>query len=263
MMGCLCLIFIVGLAMLGAGLQLRIQPSSEAPTNTAVIGVPKLEEDSYDWYARHAEILRVQRTIDPELVLIGDSITHFWGGEPKASLANGPASFASLFGEHRVLNLGFGWDRTQNVLWRLDHGELEGLQPKAVVILIGTNNTSDTANARANTASEIAAGIAAICARVRTKVGAECRMVLLQILPREASLHDPRRELIAATNSLLVGVAAACGATLVDAAPHLLLPDGSLPQSLAPDFCHPNEDGCAIGRMHTDCVLLRPSNFNR
>ena len=68
-----------------------------------------------------------------------------------------------------MLNLGFGWDRTQNVLWRLDHGELDGLHPRIVVIHIGTNNTSQTEHARQNTPAEIVEGIAAICGRVRAK----------------------------------------------------------------------------------------------
>ena len=68
---------------------------------------------------------------------------------------NGPTSWASIFGPYRVLNLGFGWDRTQNVLWRLDHGELDGLQPRVVIIDLGTNNTTQTKNAGNNTAAEI------------------------------------------------------------------------------------------------------------
>ena len=144
----------------------------EVPSNSALIPVPKLENDSYDWYARHADVLRVKDGLNPEVVLIGDSITHFWGGEPKAKQANGPRSWQSTFGPYRTLNLGFGWDRIQNVLWRLDHGELDGLHPRVIVLHIGTNNTSDTANARENTPTEIANGIGAIVQRIRAKARA-------------------------------------------------------------------------------------------
>ena len=96
------------------------------PTNTAIIPVPKLEDDSYDWWERHKDVLSIKDTLDPEIVLIGNSITHFWGGDfpplKKADgtsrKANGPHSWEATFHNHRVLNLGFGWDRTQNVLWR-------------------------------------------------------------------------------------------------------------------------------------------------
>lgn len=66
--------------------------------NTAVIPVPKLEEDCYDWWKRHEQVLSEQERIDPEVVLIGDSITHFWGGEPKSEVVHGSgASWNSVF----------------------------------------------------------------------------------------------------------------------------------------------------------------------
>ena len=160
------------------------------PANTAIVPVPKLENDSYDWYARHAAVLRAKDDIKPEIVLIGDSITHFWGGQPKEGHANGPRAFASVFAPYRVLNLGFGWDRTQNVLWRLDRGEIDGLYPRVVVIHIGTNNTSQTAHARQNTPAEIVEGIAAICGRVRSKTPA-ARIILMQVMPRRKSPTIP------------------------------------------------------------------------
>jgi len=149
---------------------------TDIPANTAVVPVSKLEEDGYNWWARHAEALRIKDSINPEIVLIGNSITHFWGGYPALKDANGqprksngPQSWTGLFGPYRVLNLGFGWDRTQNALWRLDNGELDGLHPRVVVIDIGTNNTSQTDHARMNTAPEIVEGIKAVCGRVRSK----------------------------------------------------------------------------------------------
>jgi lysophospholipase L1-like esterase/dienelactone hydrolase len=218
---------------------------TEKPANTAIVPVPKLEDDSYDWWARHDEVLGVQRAIDPDIVLIGDSITHFWGGEPKSNQANGPKSFASVFAPYRVLNLGFGWDRTQNVLWRLDHGELDGLHPRAVVIHIGSNNTSQTDNARANSPAEIVEGIAAICSRVRSKVPG-VRIILMQVFPREETPEHPRRAQIAEINRLLAEFAGANRLDLVDLASKMLRPDGTLHKDLMPDFCHPNEKGYEI-----------------
>lgn len=212
------------------------------PVNSAIVPVSKLEEDSYDWWARHAEILRVQQAINPEIVLIGDSITHFWGGEPRAAIQNGPRAFASVFAPYRVLNMGFGWDRTQNVLWRLDHGELEGLHPRIVILHIGTNNTSDTPNARANTPDEITEGIAAICARVRAKVPG-VSIILMKVFPREQHPDHPRRVTIGQINARLEPFARANGMPLVDLAPRMLAADGVFPQELSPDFCHPNEAG--------------------
>lgn len=105
--------------------------------NTALVPVPKLEIDSYDWWLRHADVLSIKDSINPEIVLIGNSITHFWGGLPQLKYndgrlrqPNGPNAWESVFGKYRVLNLGFGWDRTQNVLWRLENGEMDGLHPR-------------------------------------------------------------------------------------------------------------------------------------
>jgi lysophospholipase L1-like esterase len=207
--------------------------------------------------------------VDPEIVLVGDSITHFFGSlppQPAAQLANGPETFASLFAGRRVLNAGFGWDRTQNVLWRLAHGELDGLSPSLVVVHIGTNNTSATANAPANTASEIAEGIAAVCSALRDKLGNDCRLVVMKIFPREHSPTAPRRVLIDAANTLLPNALKDAGITtsvdLLDVRPAMLEPDGTFPQSLARDFCHPTERGYShwadVLRPFVDSAPTRP-----
>lgn len=222
------------------------------PANSAVIPAEKLEEDSYNWYDRHAEVLRIKDSIDPQVVMLGNSITHFWGGLPAVRNAdgslrkpNGPRAWASLFDGKRVLNLGFGWDRTQNLLWRLDHGEIDRLHPQKIVILIGTNNTSETAHARMNSAEEIVAGIKAICERIRSKIpGAD--IILMAILPREEMPDHPRRLLINETNRLLADFARRNNLQLVDIGQKLLLPDGRFPRTMAPDFCHPTEKGYQV-----------------
>jgi lysophospholipase L1-like esterase len=216
--------------------------------NSAVVPVERLELDDYDWYERHADVLACQAAVDHQIVMIGDSITHLFGAKPPQAVpegyARGQRAFNSLFKGRRVLNLGFGWDRSQNVLWRLDHGELdERISPSLVVVNIGTNNTMATENARENTAPEISAGIAAVCARVRAKVPASCRIVLMKIFPREELPSHPRRVLIDSVNALLPALAQQEGYTLLDVAPAMLQSDGTLPQSLVPDFTHPNEAG--------------------
>jgi len=211
--------------------------------NTAVIPVSKLEEDSYDWWERHEQVLKIQKEIDPEVVLIGDSITHFWGGEPWSDNVHGERiAWSSVFAPYRVLNMGFGWDRTQNVLWRLDHGQLDGLKPEVVVILIGTNNTSETENARANDADEIAEGLRAICDRVEARVP-NARIVVMAVLPREKEPDHPRRVLIRDINERYAKLAEERGYAFVDIGPRLLEPDGTLSSETAPDYCHLTERG--------------------
>ncbi len=233
------LTIVVALVLAGAA-------KAQEPTGkTAIVPVPKLEDDSYDWYARHAEILKLKDRIDPEIVMIGDSITHFWAGPPRANIQNGPRAWQALFGERRVLNLGFGWDRTQNVLWRLGHGEFDGLHPRLVVVNIGTNNFSTTAHAKANTPAEIAEGIRAICQRLRAK-SPESKIVVMGVFPRGAKSDDPFRSKIAELNRLLPGVCKSLGVVFLDIGQQFLKPDGELPRELFGDFCHPTEQGYAI-----------------
>ncbi len=226
---------------------------NQKPKNTAIIPATKLEEDCYDWWVRHNDILAVKDSVDPEIVMIGNSITHFWGGQNPAlkntdgtpRKPNGPNSWEATFGNHRVLNLGFGWDRTQNALWRLDHGELDALNPKLVVIHIGTNNTSDTENARINTATEIVEGIKAVCLRVRSKVP-RAKIVLMQIMPREEKPDNPRRILINDINRNLQQFASENDITLLDITSRMLTPEGILTREVAGDFCHPTDAGYEI-----------------
>jgi lysophospholipase L1-like esterase len=222
------------------------------PVNTAIVPVPKLEEDSYDWWQRHGDVLRIKDSLDPEIVLIGNSITHFWGGLPllkykdgRVRNPNGPVSWQTLFDPYRVLNLGFGWDRTQNVLWRLDNGELDNLHPGLVIIEIGTNNTSATNHARMNTAAEIAGGISAICQRVRAKTP-HARILLMAIFPREQSASNPRRILINQTNAILRVLAKKAHLLFIDTGKQWLAPNGDMLPGVTSDMTHPTEKGYAI-----------------
>lgn len=214
--------------------------------NTALIPVPWLEQDSYDWIARHRGALAAGRTLQPRVVMIGDSITHFWSGTPRGTRVSGPESWQWLHGERPVLNLGFGWDRTQNVLWRIQQGELDGLAPQWVVINIGTNNLAGTDNARTSTPAEVAAGVEAIVTQVRTRLP-KARVVLMGIFPRGRHAGDPLRGPIADTNRLLAARFAGDDAVrFVDIGARFLDKDGTLPEALFPDTTHPNEAGYRI-----------------
>ena len=131
----------------------------------------------YDWADRHAAAAALMKSRQPEIVMLGDSITHFWGGDPVGGRRTGVDEWDRFFSGRRVVNLGYGWDRTENVLWRLTHGEFDDVSPKVVVVMIGTNNI------KLNTPDEIAAGIGAICAELHRR-SAATRILLLGIFPR-------------------------------------------------------------------------------
>jgi lysophospholipase L1-like esterase len=217
--------------------------ASMTDIDTAIIPVPRLEQDSYDWYARHHAELELQKTLKPQVVLMGDSITHFWDGKPAAHIANGLTAWQQAFGGMQVINMGFGWDRTQNVLWRLRQGEFEGISPQWVVLAIGTNNLTGTSNARASRPEEIVDGIAAICSEVHQR-SPQSHIVLMAIFPRGPHPTDPLRAPIQKTNQLLAQhFSGDPEVTFLDIGSGFLSPDGSLPAALMPDGTHPSDAG--------------------
>lgn len=177
-------------------------PSGGFAANTALIPVPKLENDNYDWYARHERILKEAKAMKSEIVLIGDSITHHWAGINSIGGDDATPYFKAAFKGKRVLNLGFGWDRIQNMLWRIENGELAGVKPKTVIIMAGTNNMTGTKNARANDAKEIAEGVLALVKNVRRVVPRNAKIVVMGILPR-AGKNDPMRKTAKEANGIL------------------------------------------------------------
>lgn len=215
--------------------------------NTAVIPMGKLEKDGYNWEERHEAIMKIKAEINPEIVLIGDSITHFWGGRPEAGKSGnrGTETWQSLFGSRRVLNLGFGWDRTQNVLKRIELGELDALKPKAIVIHIGTNNLAGTVNARSNTPEEIAAGITAIVDQAQAKCP-EAMIILMAIFPRGLMPVEPKRSLIRDINARIADLGKRPGVTFLDITEKWLGPLGIIPKDLMPDTLHPNQKGYTV-----------------
>ncbi len=236
-----------GRHLMGADVAPAATPSSvQTGTNSALVPVTWLEKDSYNWDERHTQVLAEQKTIDPEIVMIGDSITHFWGGPPISRQQNGPKAWAETFGEHRVLNMGFGWDRTQNVLWRLDHGEMDGTHPKVVVLNIGSNNLTGTGNARANSPAEIAEAIGAICDRVHKK-SPQSRILVMGVLPRGFKPDDYYRTNITALNRILA--TQLTGKPLIgflDISEQIVAKDAMLSRDIMSDGVHPTEAGYVI-----------------
>lgn len=232
--------------------------TSMTDINTAVIPVNRLEPDVYDWFARHHAELDLQKHLQPQVVMLGDSITHFWGGPPEAHIQNGRTVWDKLFRGIPVMNLGFGWDRTQNVLWRLRQGEFDGLHPRWLVLEIGTNNLTGTNHARSSTPAEIVEGIAAICDEVHRR-SPETHIIVMAIFPRGGKPSDPLRAPIEQTNQLLAKrFTDDAYITLLDIGKKFLSPDGSLPETLFPDGTHPSEAGYQIWADALRATGLQP-----
>lgn len=212
--------------------------------NTALTPVPKLENDNYDWYARHERILKEARAMNPEIVLIGDSITHHWAGLNSIGADDATPHFKEAFRGKRVLDLGFGWDRIQNMLWRVENGELAGLSPKTIVIMAGTNNMTGTKNARANDAKEIAEGVVNLVKSVKKKCP-KAKIVLMGILPR-AGKNDPMRLTAKEANRYLGKFAEKKGLVFIDLSDKFVDESGERIKPLYRDQVHLTPAGYAI-----------------
>lgn len=213
-------------------------PLGERRPSTLVPVTQNRDWRTYDWSARHVAIVSLMRTRQPEIVMIGDSITHFWGGEPAGGRRNGPEIWERTFANRRVVNLGYGWDRTENVLWRLRHGEFDGVAPRVAVVMIGTNNAS------INTPEEIAAGIEAICAEIHAR-SSTTRILLLGIFPR-GERPNPGRSAVEAVNALIARLDGRNGITYLDIGRRFLEPDGTISKDVMYDFLHPSARGYEI-----------------
>ena len=227
---------------------------AEAPQeNNALVPLPKIENDFYDWNQRHAQVLEIIKTTKPDLLFIGDSITHLFGGIPVAPQARGGKIWDKYYAHRNSLNIGFGWDRTQNVLWRLDHGEMEALSPKVAVVLIGTNNLTGTDNARTNTPAEIAAGITAVCEKIHAKTP-ETKILLLGILPRSpASFVKPIKEI----NRIIAPLGKKEYITFLDMRPQFADENDLPKKELMQGSVHPNAAGYRLWSETMEPVLSR------
>lgn len=143
------------------------------------------------WTARHEAILARNKRVKPELVFIGDSITHFWAGEPAAHKVASPAAWKVATGGREATNLGFGFDYIENARWRVAHGELDGISPKVVVVLLGTNNLGH----KKDTPEAAAATMSALLKDIQAKQP-KAKILLLGVYPRrEPNLAEPIRRL--------------------------------------------------------------------
>ena len=140
----------------------------------------------YDWSTRHREASALMQSRRPDIVMLGDSITHFWGGEPVGGRRTGVAEWDRFFAgkTSRQSRLRVGPHRERPVA--AENGEFEGVTPKVVVLMIGTNNIT------LNTPDEIAAGVEAICATIHTR-SAATKILLLAIFPRREARPHPRQ----------------------------------------------------------------------
>ena len=203
--------------------------SVRAPVaNTAVI--PDL---SPRFVEKHDANKAVAAAGDIDVLFMGDSITDFWRNA-EGPFAGKPV-FDRYWGGMKVANFGIAGDTTQGVLYRLQNGEGEGFSPKAIMLMIGTNNT------RANSAAEIAEGIGAIVLELQ-KDFPEAKLLLLGIFQRSTPV-DPVRAQIAEINSLISKLHDGGRVHYLDIGKVFLDASGNIPLDVMSDGLHPTTKG--------------------
>jgi len=208
--------------------------SVEGKKHSAITAVPRTDERTVKWWtSRHKAINERLKKGNVDLLFIGDSITHGWESV-------GRETWKTYYAQRNAVNMGFSGDRTQHVLWRIEHSNLKKISPKLAIVMIGTNNS----NGNDNTAEEIADGIIAICQQLRSKLP-KTKILILAIFPRNEK-PSAQREKNAKASLLASEINDGKMIHYLDINRSFLTEDEILSKDIMPDYLHPNKTGYKI-----------------
>jgi lysophospholipase L1-like esterase len=191
------------------------------------------------WMSRHDKFIEIAKRGGVDVLFLGDSITDAWGGEGHGAKSNGTKEFEKRFVPLKAANFGIGGDRTQHVLWRIQHGELDGIQPKVVMLMIGTNNVGS------DSAAQIADGITAIVKTIHKKSPAT-KVLLLAVFPRDPQPNTKNRMKIADINQRISKLDKLDYVKYLDIGSKFTKEDGTLTKDIMPDYLHLSPQGYTI-----------------
>jgi beta-glucosidase len=217
----------------GIGCAAITVPAARADGQAAITPVPRSDQW---WQDRHAAIVPRAAKGGVDLIFIGDSITQGWEGQ-------GKDIWQQRYAPRNAINLGFSGDRTQHVLWRLEHGEIDfpaEARPKLAVVMIGTNNS----NGNDHTAEEIAQGMDRVVTTLRTKLP-QTRVLLLAVFPR-GEKPNPQREKNAKASELASMVADNKMVHYLDIGSRFTDEHGRISPDIMPDYLHLSAKGYEI-----------------
>jgi lysophospholipase L1-like esterase len=197
--------------------------------NSAICPLPRLE-----WFGRvkrnNDQAAKVAGQI--QLVFDGDSITDWWQSW-------GLSIWQDRYAKLGAFDFGIAGDRTENLLWRLSQGQMNGIHPKLILLMIGTNNLGN------NTDEQIAEGIKAIIDRYR-RLCPDAVILLQGIFPCAQNATDPLRQRIKEINKTISTYADGKRVVFLDFGDKFLEPDGTMSPEIMPDFLHPSAKGYRI-----------------
>jgi len=227
---------------LAAAIQLNANAQSNAPAamdphkNLAIVPVPRTGSITN----RQSQVLQRAKDApgDYDIEFIGDSITQGWEGA-------GKNVWKEYYGNRKVINFGVSGDRTEHVLWRFENGQLDGIKPKAAVVMIGTNNSNKNKDGTDTyTDADILEGVTAIVQQIRTRQP-DTKIILLGIFPR-GKAFNPQRGRLLEINQALARLDDAQHIFFMDIGSKFIENDGSITTNMMRDALHPGEAGYKI-----------------
>ena len=180
--------------------------------------------------AQHEAFLK-RKAAPIGVLFIGDSITAGWNG-------GGHAVWTNRYTKLNAANFGISGDRTEHVLWRIANGELDGIAPKVVILMIGTNNNNEPA-------PRITAGVTAIVKQIHEKLP-QSKLLLLGIFPRGANAKDPIRAKMATVNAELAKLNDDKQTFYLEIWEPFLTEGGRIAKEVMADGLHPSARGYQI-----------------
>ena len=209
------------------------KPTKPNPVQVPDVAAPKFKDGEPDpgFLKTHESYVTTAKAGGVDVLFLGDSITAGWRG-------NGKEVWEKSFAAYKTANFGIGGDRTQHVLWRITNGELDGIKPKVVVLMIGTNNSGSDDDAG------IAKGVTAIVKAIHAK-SADTKVLLLAVFPR-GEKPNPQREKLAKVNATIAKLDDGKSVHYLDIGGKFLKEDGTLTKDIMPDFLHLSKAGYQI-----------------
>jgi len=192
-----------------------------------------------NWVKRHEGFVARAKQGNVDILFMGDSITDGWRGQKL---------WKEKYEPMKAVDFGIGGDKTEHVLWRMKNGELEGIKPKVIVLMIGTNNSGR------NSAPEIVEGITAIVNDFRKRLP-KSKILLLGVFPRAEKADNPIRQKLKDINTQIAKLADGKTVKYLDIGDKFLDAEGTLPRDIMPDFLHPNAKGYQIWADAMDPTL--------
>lgn len=196
------------------------------PPQPPDVAAPKVARDGKPdpkFVGQHEKFVELAKKGDIGLVFLGDSITAGWNGAKEI--------WDKSFSQYKPVNFGIGGDKTQHVLWRIQNGELDGISPKALVLMIGTNNSGG------DKPEGIAGGITKIVETVRQKCP-DTKILLLAIFPRGPSPTDEKRLVNEATNQIIRKLDDGKHVFYLDIGKNFLKEDGTFKDGVSSGLLH-------------------------